>query len=252
MKSLSLLIFVLVLINSATFAQTNPCDVTAESIKFSEIGISEETVFKQHVYDFLTKIKAEKVSRGYVFNYGSESDVAYRETIAKNMVVFRQYDAIRITFVQAGFAEFPKTEFWIVPPGAIPPIPGENGAVIKQIADGNSRVIPRSSVSTPGCQPIERLVKLGKFEAFGKVSDRYFNWVFGDFTETLHSDQTLKGYVLIYGNGEEISDAKDRIVRLPSIQSVNVERLIIIDDGSKKEFSIELWIVPEDTQPAKP
>ncbi len=252
MKILSFLIFVLVFINSTTSAQTNPCDVTAESIKFSEIGVAEEIVFKEHVYDFLIKMKAERDSRGYIFNYGSERDVEYREKIAKNMIVFRQYDAVRITFVQAGYAEFPKTEFWIVPPGAILPIPGENGAVIKQIADGNSRVIPRGSVNSPGCQPIVRLVKLGMFEAFGKVSDRYFNWVFGDFAEILHADQTLKGYVLIYGSGEEISDAKDRIVRLPSVQSVNVERLIIMEGGSKKEFSTELWIIPEDTQPPKP
>lgn len=95
-------------------------------------------------------------------------------------------------------------------------------------------------------------VRTGLFESFGTVSDRFFNWVFKDFSDVLEANKDVKGYILVYGTEPERSRQLDRIVRLESVQRMSTDRSIVMDGGPKKEFVTELWILPEESDPPKP
>lgn len=94
-------------------------------------------------------------------------------------------------------------------------------------------------------------VRTGLFESFGTVSDRFFNWVFKDFSDVLEANKDVKGYILVYGTEPERSRQLDRIVRLEPVQRMSTDRLIVIDGGPKKKFVTELWILPEESAPPK-
>lgn len=226
------------------------CDPNPESVKFFESGITNEEDLKLQVNEYLKRLQSEPNATGYIINYGTRKEISWLENIFLNEIRFRSFDGSRIIIVNGGYGEIAKTDLWIVPAGATPPTPNYSKAEKKQtIVDPNVRIVRITEENSDGCPTIvERAIKLGQFEAFGNVSDRFFNWIFSDFAENLNLDKTLKGYILIYGNTEETGNALDRIVRLSSVQNIGVDRLIIKNGGNKKKFVIELWILPEDAQ----
>ena len=63
------------------------------------------------------------ITQLYIINYGSDSEVAYREKVITNSIGFRNFDRIRITFLRGGRENGARTVVWKVPTGADSPQP---------------------------------------------------------------------------------------------------------------------------------
>ena len=81
-------------------------------------------------YDlFLSELSQNPASQGYVMLYqGTEVlpanyDSPAAERMIRNHLMFRGFDASRVTVINGGFREEGFTQLWIVPPGAVPPSP---------------------------------------------------------------------------------------------------------------------------------
>lgn len=117
LKVLFLLLFVM---NFAVLAQTQE---KKEAYKFFEYEKISDVLLKEKFTEFYNELKKEDVSQGFIINYGTAKEVAKRENKIRNLINFRDDDMPRLTFVQGGNSNKPKTIFWIVPEGAEPPKP---------------------------------------------------------------------------------------------------------------------------------
>ena len=102
-------------------AENPKFDATAE--KFDEIGKAYNGEIKARMAAFFAELDAKKDSQGYIYNYGTPTQIAAREKIIKNTIPFRRIDAVRITIVNGGKGIGLKTILWIVPVGAEVPTP---------------------------------------------------------------------------------------------------------------------------------
>lgn len=249
------LFLILVVMSSIAFSQTTgifPCDPNPEAVNFYEIGTTTRLKLKLRLEEYLEKLITEPNSQGYITNYGSDKEIARREKIIRESLAFRKHYSSRITFVRGGNEKIPKTELWIVPSGAIPPVPNYTKTLKSNSIKKTVRILKTFEVNPIGCRAVEKIINLGKFDAFGKVSERYFNWTLKEFAESLQFDKTLKGYVLVYGNDEEINNLEIRIRQSKLLKNVTDEQLIFIKGGFRKEPQTELWIVAEGSKPPKP
>jgi hypothetical protein len=71
---------------------------------------------------FFTELQNDPTATGVIINYGSNRDVTRRETLIRNHINFRNFDATRITFVRGEGTEL-RTRLFTVPAGATPPTP---------------------------------------------------------------------------------------------------------------------------------
>ena len=91
---------------------------------FREIGPSKTSVLSGIMSDFVKAIRAKGNVQGYVFNYGSNAQIALRrKALARGIPCCDQIDPSRITFLNVGSANKLKTVFWIVPDGSEVPKP---------------------------------------------------------------------------------------------------------------------------------
>jgi hypothetical protein len=81
-------------------------------------------------YDlFFAQLSEKQTSHGYILIYqGTDGlpanyDSPPMERMFRNHLMFRRFDASRVTIINGGFQEAAKTQLWIVPPGAKPPTP---------------------------------------------------------------------------------------------------------------------------------
>ena len=117
LKTLFLILFVL---SSIAFAQTQE---NKEAYKFFEFEKISDSLLKEKFTEFFNEVKKDDVSQGYIINYGTAKEIAKRENKIRNLIDFRDGDPPRLTFVQGGNSNKPKTIFWIVPESAEPPKP---------------------------------------------------------------------------------------------------------------------------------
>ena len=92
-----------------------------------EFGVTTNGDVKARMDSYFAALAADPNAQGYIINYGTDREIARRETQLRNSIAFRKYDASRLTFVRGGAnpngANGVWTRFWIVPPGASPPTP---------------------------------------------------------------------------------------------------------------------------------
>lgn len=218
--------------SSFIFSQTdeNACRLEQpNAIKLFEVEEITNERFKELIEKFQVNLNKEPNNQGWIINYGAENEISGREKIIRDNIAFRKYDASRITMINGGDAEIPKTQFWIVPPGAELPKPdyyNDN----QNDSDNQMIVEPR------------------KLEEFGKVSDRFLNWAITDFFEKLEKDKSLKGYILIHGNQADINEFEARIRNLKLFQKNDSERIVIFRNETSKQPTTSLWIIPQDAE----
>src|SRR5437868_14034798 len=98
------LFLVLVLLTSATFAQTDdnnaPKDVRPEAVKLFEVKSATNGYVKMLFSQFLTNLNADPTAQGYIINYGSDIQIARRERQIGNAVSILKIDRTRITMVR--------------------------------------------------------------------------------------------------------------------------------------------------------
>lgn len=226
------LFLILVLMSSTAFAQTedNSCRLPRPTAtKIDEFSIITDVDFKTQIDSFYTELLQNLNSQGYIINYGSEDEVATREKLIQESLGFRKFDAGRITIVRGGEAEIPKTEFWIVPPGADNPTPDYDNS--------NRTELTQSKTFVPY-----------RLEEFGQVSDRFLKWIFSEFLGKLEKEQTLKGYILIRGSEEDMTVFEERIRNLESFQKFNSDQIIFIKSEARGQSTVALWFVPNEAE----
>jgi hypothetical protein len=77
---------------------------------------------RHRVDDFYLELNADPTSRGVIASYGTDKEVASRETDIKRAIIFRKLNLDRLTFIRGGIEPGIRTKFFIVPTGAPDPV----------------------------------------------------------------------------------------------------------------------------------
>ncbi len=121
MKKLSLIFLLLALMSSVAFAQTPE---KPEALIIDEFGRLANGDIKAGLDNLIVQLQNNPTSQGLIISYGSKREVAARERMMKSHISFRQVNNLReITFINGGYGNEIKTQFWRVPEGAEPPKP---------------------------------------------------------------------------------------------------------------------------------
>jgi len=101
---------------------------------------------------------------------------------------------------------------------------------------------------------------LQKFDEFGEISCEYEMARLDQFLIALQNYPAATAYVVYYGGQRygnklpRLGEAKARAARiapyLTKQRGLRPDRLIIVDGGFRKRWTIELWIVPSGVMPA--
>lgn len=114
------LFLILILFSLTAFAQTQE---KKESYKVIEYQKIRDKLLKEKIYSLCEEsIRTESV--GWIINYGtSKENVVRVKQISKTYSCRQEFPESRIIVVDGGKNGKSRTEFWIVPPNAKPPIP---------------------------------------------------------------------------------------------------------------------------------
>jgi len=95
-----------------------------EAVLFTTVGNVPADELRGILDNFFIDLQNDPTSQGYIINSGTDREVARRETLIRNHINFRKFDASRITFVRgADTGEGIQTRMYRVPAGALPPTP---------------------------------------------------------------------------------------------------------------------------------
>ena len=123
---LRVLFLILVVTSSTVFAQNQEKVLSKEKPEASmqsDFGRVPNGQIRMLVDTFFLELQNNPTSQGYIINYGKDREVAGRERLLRNHIVFRQQDASRITFIRGANKKEFNTQLWIIPEGAEPPKP---------------------------------------------------------------------------------------------------------------------------------
>ncbi len=207
------LFLILVLMSSITFAQTQ--DNKPQASNFDEFGKINNGEIKARIDSFFIELMNNLTAQGYIINYGLDRDIARRKRFLQNYVTMRNFDTSKITFVKGGILKEIKTELWIAPVGAEMP-------------------------------------KATKFEEFGSVSNGELRYLTDKFFLELVNNSTVRGYIINYGKTKFVT-SREKILRgRINLRNFDPSRITFIRGGNKKDFTTELWIVPQGAEPPIP
>ena len=97
------LFLILVVMTSILLAQTQDNSLPNSQQKsyiIGEFGKANDSGVKNQFEKFDEELKKDFYSQGSIINYGTDKEVAKREKQLRNSIVFRNYDASRITLVR--------------------------------------------------------------------------------------------------------------------------------------------------------
>ncbi|MGI8467586.1 MAG: hypothetical protein ACR2N3_03960 [Pyrinomonadaceae bacterium] len=114
-------LLILILLSASVFAQTQE---KLKTYKFFEYEKISNNLLKEKLENFRLEVMKSKNSQGQIINYGKPSEVAKAEKqLKKNMFNCGYAGCYWLTFINGGVSKKGKTELWIVPEGAEPPMP---------------------------------------------------------------------------------------------------------------------------------
>jgi hypothetical protein len=121
------LFLILVVMSSVAFAQI---DEKPKAYLFDEFGKISRGKWRKHIEKFKAKLQenrwSKKFSDGFVINYAvNVNELKKAESFARDFLFENCYDCFgnsRIIFIRADFVKNQKTQLWIVPADAEPPI----------------------------------------------------------------------------------------------------------------------------------
>jgi hypothetical protein len=95
--------------------------------KFDEFGNLPRDEIRARLDAMIIALGNEPNAIGYVVLYGTDKEIAAREKLIREHIAFRKYDASRVRYIKGGANPRGEpgawTRFWILPPGAKPPLP---------------------------------------------------------------------------------------------------------------------------------
>ncbi len=207
-----ILFLILVLMSSVAFAQTED---KPKAIKFNEFETATGGYIKMNMDAFYIELANDPAAQGYIFNFGTDKEIAVREKQIVNAISFRKYDSSRVTMVKAGFWKVVKTEFWLVPAGAENPQPAS---------------------------------KAEKFDEFGKINDEVLSLKLDIFFISIANDPNALGYILNFGTEKVISARERRIKNYLLMRKLDLSRIIFKKAGYSDVGRTSFWIIRPDNK----
>lgn len=101
------------------------------AIEIDEFGREGDCQVSARVDQFLTQLQNNPGATGYIINYRSKDTLPahYKTEFARkriaNFIRFRNFDESQFVFIDGGFRDSEAHELWLVPMGAVPPVPTE-------------------------------------------------------------------------------------------------------------------------------
>lgn len=223
----------LVLSSIAIFAfGTNAQTIQGDS--FSQPGVYDE---KKTLDKLAENMLTDREATGYIIVYRSRMSPPSETTaniarIQKYMLDTHRFDSKRITVVDGGRKEEPRTQVYLVPKGADVPKPTPTDF------PENDPMASKVTEYFPANQEIE-MANLD------------------DFTIRIQNDPDAVGHIIAYG-GRKVrpGEAKAIIKRASSYltrsRGVEAKRLVFVDGGLREKATVEVWIVPPGAEKPKP
>ncbi|MCY7345781.1 MAG: hypothetical protein LH614_06110 [Pyrinomonadaceae bacterium] len=90
--------------------------------EIDDFGVLPNDEVRGRLDNFFSRLQNNPSANGLIINYGKARDVAKRETLIRNHIAFRNFDASRITIVRGEGADL-RTRLILVPAGATAPTP---------------------------------------------------------------------------------------------------------------------------------
>jgi hypothetical protein len=98
-------------------------DTPITFVEVDEFGPLSPDEVRARLDGFFADLQNNPNDQGVIINYGSARDVARRETLIRNHIRFRRFDATRIRFERGGEEPTIRTRLIRVPAGAEQPTP---------------------------------------------------------------------------------------------------------------------------------
>jgi hypothetical protein len=109
-----------------TASETAGIIIHYRNVLFDEFGKPREAEVSTRIENLFLRLAEEPGSQAYFINYGTEREIAGRETQLLRVIRLSKLDLKRVTIINGG-ANYRSagvfTRVWIVPPGVEPPTP---------------------------------------------------------------------------------------------------------------------------------
>ena len=200
------LLLILIVMSSFAFAQT---EENPQATNYDEFENATNGDVKARMDAYFVELNNNPSAQGYIFNFGTDREIAKREKQIEQSMRFRNYDRSRITFVRGGFRGIVQTQFWIIPPGAeIPAI------------ESSSR----------------------KTDEFEKINTGEFKARLDNFFVELNNDPDYQGYIVIYGSAKGVLAREKQIKSYIAVRKFDLSKIQFLRGGVRKVIKTELWI----------
>ncbi|MBK6749692.1 MAG: hypothetical protein KA956_07495 [Pyrinomonadaceae bacterium] len=174
---------------------------------------------------------------GYIIVYRSRTSPPLETTaniarIQKYMLDTHRLDSKRITVVDGGRKQEPRTQAYLVPKGADVPKP--------------------TPTDFPANDPIS-----SKVNEYSPSNEEVEMANLDDFNLRIQNDPDAVGHIIAYGGrkgrpGEARAIIKRASNYLIKIRRADAKRLMFVDGGLREKASVELWVVPLGADTPKP
>ncbi|MBX3291262.1 MAG: hypothetical protein KF881_00035 [Acidobacteria bacterium] len=127
-----LMIFAILVFGSDAEAQIDGAEGKGSAILIDAFGRVTDCDMGARMDNFFIQLHNNRASLGYVIFYQGADVLPAKMTDNVNRrlflqyINFRRYDAQTVVMIDGGYRHSIWTEFWIVPPGADPPVPSKN------------------------------------------------------------------------------------------------------------------------------
>lgn len=202
-------------------------------------------------YDsFLGQLQNDPSAEGHIVFYGNRStegkNLKFVGYLKEFYPTVRGFDKTRILLTRGENQNEMKTQFWLVPAGAIPPKPE---AIFTEEKIASTKQYDKSWADFNKWSGSLDIYSDGFLDLGCEFSPNT-----GGFAKTLLANRELKGYLIVYtefgkgvGRGNRI--ASFAVKNLIKNHQVPRNRLKTIYGGNRQEPEIEFWFVPKNDQP---
>jgi len=200
------LLLISVVMSSFAFAQT---EQKPEATKYDEFQVATNGNVKARMDAYYIELNNNPTAQGYIFNFGTDKDIAVRERQIRNSITFRKFDASRITLVRGGFRGIVQTQLWLVPPGAETPT-----------VESSSKMIDEFEKASNGD------IKARLDSLFIELSD----------------NSSYQGYIVNYGSTKEVF-AREKLIRnYITVRKLDLSRVKFLKGSVREVIKTEFWV----------
>jgi hypothetical protein len=200
------LLLILIVMSSVAFAQT---EENPQATKYDEFETATNGYVKARMDAYYIELNNNPTTQGYIFNFGTDKEIAVREKQIRNSITFLKLDAPRVTLVRGGFRGIVQTQLWLVSPGAETPTV--------------------ESTST-------------KIDEFEKTTNGDIKARFDSFFIELDNNPSYQGYIVNYGSTKVVL-AREKLIRKYLVfRKSDLSRIKFLKGGAREVVKTEFWV----------